>query len=167
MGTTCVSTDTVCFTNQDAAVSVSKSRTKFSSDIVSSSKEELAEPVFMKGSNVSYEGYDYHVFNIKRTCGCAEGIESLKTMISNGVDPNSLVTFEGRTCLMASVMAKDFDFVKELVKLGVDVNMTNSEGETALDLANNLPRDDIARYLRANEALEGSKVVLKHEVPVQ
>lgn len=82
------------------------------------------------------------------------GIGMLKAQIHHGADPNGLVTHGERTTLMFAVLARDFSFVKELVELGVDVNLRNCKGETALSLANEVHRDDIANYLRAQGAGE-------------
>lgn len=54
-------------------------------------------------------------------------------------------------------MANDFSFVKKLVELGVDVNQKNRAGETALGLAIELQRVDIAKYLRKKGAMEAAK----------
>ena len=78
----------------------------------------------------------------------------LKAQIHCGADPKVLTTHGERSCLMFAVLAEDFCFIKKLVKLGVDVNQKNRVGETALSLANELHRDDIARYLRRNGAIE-------------
>jgi len=92
----------------------------------------------------------------KRTTNRYEiGLQMLKAMIDSGADPKSLVTHGDRNCLMFAVLAEDFDFVKKLVKLGVNVNKTNSMGETALGFANELGRYDIASYLREHGALVG------------
>ena len=78
----------------------------------------------------------------------------LKAQIHCGADPKVLTTHGEGSCLMFAVLAEDFCFIKKLVKLGVDVNQKNRVGETALSLANELHRDDIARYLRRNGAIE-------------
>jgi len=89
----------------------------------------------------------------KRTINRYEiGLQMLKAMINSGADPKKLVTHGNRNCLMFAVLAEDFDFVKKLVKLGVNVNKTNSTGESALGFANELGRYDIASYLREHGA---------------
>jgi hypothetical protein len=82
------------------------------------------------------------------------GLEMLKAQIHFGSDPKVLSTHGDRTCLMFSVMANDYRFTKKLVELGVDINQTNSLGETALGLAIELKRKDIANYLRSKGAFE-------------
>jgi len=82
------------------------------------------------------------------------GLSMLKAQIHLGADPKTLSTHGGRSCLMFAVLAEDFNFIKQLVELGVDLNQTSSLGETALSLAKELQRDDITSYLRAKGALE-------------
>jgi len=81
------------------------------------------------------------------------GLKQVKAQIHHGADPNSLVTIGDRSCLMFAVMANDFSFTKELVELGVDVNHSNSSGESALSLAIDMQRKDIAQYLRSKGAV--------------
>jgi len=78
----------------------------------------------------------------------------LKAQIEHGADPKTLSTHGERSCLMFAVLAEDFNFIKQLVELGVDVNQTSSLGETALSLANELQRDDITGYLLEKGAVE-------------
>jgi len=82
------------------------------------------------------------------------GLDIMKAQIANGSDPKLLVTHGHRTSLMFTVLAGDFDYVKKLVDLGVDVNDTNQAGETALEFAIELGREDIANYLREKGARE-------------
>jgi len=103
-------------------------------------------------SEFSWKGFDG--LNKRYTNRYDIGLQMLKAMIHDGVDPKGLVTHGDRTCLMFTVLAEDFDFVKKLVKLGVDVNKTNSRGETALGLANELHNEDIVNYLRKHGAFE-------------
>jgi len=97
----------------------------------------------------SYDGV-----NMRSTDRYEIGICMLKAQIHHGADPKTLVTHGERSCLMFAVLAQDFNFVKQLVELGVDVNQTNARGETALSLANELQRDDIISYLRSKGAVE-------------
>eukprot|EP00495_Collosphaeridae_sp_1-RS-2012_P005627 TRINITY_DN5046_c0_g1_i1.p2 TRINITY_DN5046_c0_g1~~TRINITY_DN5046_c0_g1_i1.p2 ORF type:complete len:62 (-),score=7.92 TRINITY_DN5046_c0_g1_i1:19-204(-) len=55
---------------------------------------------------------------------------------------------------MFAVLANDIDYTKDLVNMGVNVNQINERGESALSLACEAQRDDIANYLRANGALD-------------
>jgi len=82
------------------------------------------------------------------------GLDIMKAQIGNGSDPKLLVTHGHRTSLMFTVLAGDFDYVKQLVDLGVDVNGTNQAGETALEFAIESGREDIANYLREKGARE-------------
>jgi len=97
----------------------------------------------------SYDGTNKRVVNRYEI-----GLQMLKAQIHCGANPKVLTTHGDRSCLMFAVLAEDFCFIKKLVKLGVDVNQKNRVGETALSLANELHRDDIARYLRRNGAIE-------------
>jgi len=91
----------------------------------------------------------------KKVCNRHDiGLSMLKAMISNGADAKVLKTHGDRSCLMFAVLAKDFDFIKKLVQLGVDVNESNKFGETALSFADKFQTDDIAKYLRAQGAVE-------------
>jgi len=80
------------------------------------------------------------------------GLDILKAKIECGADPKSFTTHGDRNSLMFSVMANDFSFTKELVERGVDVNWKNHLGETALSLAKELKREEIAKYLVAQGA---------------
>jgi len=78
------------------------------------------------------------------------GLEVLKALIKNGANPHAMSTIGDKTALMFAVLAQDFAFVKNLVERGVDVGHMNCHGETALGLAIETQRNDIADYLRAN-----------------
>jgi len=82
------------------------------------------------------------------------GLEILKAKIECGADPNALSTHGDRSCLMFSVMANDFSFTKQLVEQGVDVNWTNHLGETALSLAKEFKREEMAKFLLGKGATE-------------
>jgi len=82
------------------------------------------------------------------------GLEILKAQIESGADPKTFSTLGDRSCLMFSVMANDFSLTKSLVEKGVDINRTNSSGETALSLAKDFKLEKIAKYLRAQGATE-------------
>jgi len=82
------------------------------------------------------------------------GIAMLEAQIHHGADPNKLRTHGDRTCLMFAVLAGNFTFVKKLLKMGVDINQTNRQDETALRFALELGRNDIADYLRTKGALD-------------
>jgi len=98
---------------------------------------------------MSYDGVN------KRICNRYDiGLRMLKAQILYGADPKVLTTHGDRSCLMFAVLAEDFAFVKHLVVLGVDVNKTNRSGETALNFALGLERNDIADFLRANGAVD-------------
>jgi len=126
--------------------SESKDECEWSTD--SSSELSSMEEIF------SFDG-----LNKRTTNRYVVGLEILKAQIHHGANPKNLVTHGDRTCLMFSVLAEDFDFVKNLVELGVDVNETNSQLESALGFAINLKRDDIASYLRRKGALEVAELV--------
>jgi len=80
-------------------------------------------------------------------------LEQVKAQIHHGADPKTLITLGDRSCLMVAVMGNDFSFTKELVERGVDVNHSNSSGESALSLAIEMQRKDIAQYLRSKGAV--------------
>jgi len=82
------------------------------------------------------------------------GLEILKAKIHFGADPQDMSTHGERSCLMFAVIANDYHFTKNLVEQGVDVNKRTSLGETALGLAIELKRDEIASYLRSKGAKE-------------
>jgi hypothetical protein len=106
-------------------------------------------------SSDSFDTEDFQSFDglSKRTSNRSNiGLQMLKAQIHYGADPKSLSTHGDRTCLMFAVLANDYDFTKELVELGVDVNKANRLGETALGLAIELQRVDIADYLRSKGA---------------
>jgi len=102
-----------------------------------------------RGEIFSFDGTNKRVVNRYEI-----GLEMLKAQIHHGADPKVLKTHGERSCLMFAVLAEDFGFIKELLELGVDVNQKNRVGETALSLANELQRDDIAMYLRRKGAIE-------------
>jgi hypothetical protein len=82
------------------------------------------------------------------------GLEVLKAKIHHGANAERLSTHGDRTALMFAVLAKDLDFIKKLVEMGVDVNQSNALGETALSLACEIQNEDIADYLRSQGALQ-------------
>jgi len=120
-----------------------ESRESHSNSFVSSSESEF--------DSAELETYDG--LNMRATNRYDIGLEILKAKIHHGADPKTLITHGERSCLMFAVMANDFSYTKELVKLGVDVNYSNSSGESALSLAIDMQRKDIAYYLRSKGAL--------------
>jgi ankyrin repeat protein len=108
-------------------------------------------------STDSFESGDWCTFdglNKRATNRHDIGLEILKAQIYHGADPKGMSTHGNRTCLMFAVLANDYGFTKQLVELGVDINQKNRNGETALGLAIELKRDDIASYLRSKGAVE-------------
>jgi len=97
---------------------------------------------------VSFDG-----LNERATCRNDIGLEILKAKIHFGADPQRMTTHGDRSCLMFAVIANDYNFTKDLVEQGVDVNKRTRIGETALGLAIELKRDKIASFLR----LKGAK----------
>jgi len=122
--------------------------------------EKFIEPqisIFFSQTSESFEGADLRSFdgvNSRTTNRYEIGLSMLKAQIHHGADPKCLSTHGERSTLMFAVLAEDFNFIKQLVELGVDVNQTNSLGETALSLANELQRDDITGYLLEKGAVE-------------
>jgi len=105
---------------------------------------------FFRDSRHSVNGFDGLNRRIVSRHGI--GLEILKAQIHHGANPREMRTHGDRTCLMFAVLGEDFSFIKELIELGVDVNQTNHKGETALGLAIEMGRDDIAHFLRRNGA---------------
>jgi len=105
---------------------------------------------FYRNSRQSVNGFDGLNKRIVSRHGI--GLEILKAKIHHGADPKEMRTHGDRTCLMFAVLGEDFSFIKELIELGVDVNQTNHMGETAVGLAIEKGRDDIAHFLRRNGA---------------
>jgi len=100
---------------------------------------------------LSYDGINKRISNRNDI-----GLRMLKAQIQCGADPKAWTTHGDRSCLMFAVLAEDFNFIKQLIELGVDVNKINRFGETALALAVGLEREDIASYLRSNGAVGGT-----------
>jgi len=75
------------------------------------------------------------------------GMEALKAMVACGKDVKNLSTHGGRSALMFAVISEDFDFVRQLVASGADVQEENEQGETALSLAKSLSTDNIYKFL--------------------
>jgi len=92
--------------------------------------------------------------NMKPTDRYDIGMEILKATVHNGANPDRMTTHGDRSALMFAVLANDLSFIKSLVAMGVDVNHTNQMGETALSLASEAQRDDIANYLRLHGAMD-------------
>jgi len=99
------------------------------------------------------EIFSFDGLNMRATNRCALGLKMLKAKIHHGANPKNLITHGDRSCIMFSVIAEDFAFVKKLVELGVNVNETNSQGENAWSFLINLERHDIASYLQRKGAL--------------
>jgi len=129
-------------------------------NITSEVSGHLSSPSYLGSPSPSPESADYEKFfsfdglNERIVNRYDIGLRMLKAQIHHGSDPNVLTTHGERSCLMFAVLAEDFCFIKKLIELGVDVNQTNPLGETALSLANELQRDDIATYLRMKGAVE-------------
>jgi len=81
-------------------------------------------------------------------------VNQIKAQMHYGMNPNVFTTHGDRSCLMVAVLAGDFRFVKQLVEMGVNVNKRSQIGETALSLAKDQKRNDIANFLRSNGATE-------------
>jgi len=75
------------------------------------------------------------------------GMEALKAMVACGKDVKNLSTHGGRSALMFAVISEDFDFVRQLVASGANVQEENEQGETALSLAKSLSTDNIYKFL--------------------
>jgi len=106
------------------------------------------------GMRLSFDG-----LNMRPNNRYGIGLELLKAKIHHGANANRLSTHGDRTALMFAVLAKDLKFIKTLVELGVDVNQSNGQGETALGLACEGQCDDIAEYLRSQGALESMELL--------
>jgi len=104
---------------------------------------------FKRQKKCSFDG-----LNMRITNRYDIGLEVLKATVHHGADPKRMSTHGDRSSLMFAVLANDMKFIKDLVEMGVDVNQTSQMGETALSLACELQRDDIANYLRLNGAID-------------
>jgi len=109
------------------------------------------------GYKVSFDG-----LNMRPNNRYGIGLELLKAKIHHGANAKRLSTHGDRTALMFAVLAKDLNFTKKLVELGVDVNQSNAQGETALGLACEGQCDDIAKYLRSHGAMEPLHENVRH-----
>jgi len=132
--------------NASKPVFVDRSTTKSAITSFSSSLQSDSDDT---GSLVTNDG-----LNNKAKNRCDIAIEILKAEIHFGADPKVLRTHGDRTCLMVSVLADDMRFTKRLVEQGVDVNQTNSLGETALGLAIQSQNYKLANYLRSKGAAD-------------
>jgi len=128
-----------------------------SSDLLSISNSSASDAFDLENVR-SFDGMNKRVSNRYDI-----GLDVLKAKIHLGADPKNLYTHGGRTCLMFSVMANDLSFTKQLVELGVDINQTNQLDETALSLATELKREEIAKYLRAQGAKEARRPIPEKE----
>lgn len=134
------------------SVSNTRSQSSYTGEIIDPQTSSLASQ-----TSASFDMEELRSFdgvNKRQSNRYEIGLSMLKAQIHHGADPKALSTHGERNSLMFAVLAKDFNFIKQLVNLGVDVNQTNSLGETALGLANELQRDDIASYLRTKGAVE-------------
>lgn len=149
-----------------------KETSLFSSDVFadlasgSESKDECEWRTDESSESWNDGFFSFDGLNKRTSNRYAIGLEMLKAKIHHGANPKNLVTHGNRSCLMFSVLAEDFAFVKKLVELGVDVNETNRQGETALGFANKLQSDDIANYLRRKGALEAVDLVTTRGVAI-
>lgn len=89
---------------------------------------------------------DRHGYSLLHAATSYEQLNLLRNLIENyGIDPN-LTDEDGETCLFN---AESVDFAKELIKLGVDVNAKNSDGQTAADRLDDEDEQPlVAAYLR-------------------
>lgn len=60
----------------------------------------------------------------------------------------------GYTALMYAALLGDIDIVEDLLKYSCDTKLTNSQGQTALDLARRFGEDAVVEILLANERNE-------------
>ncbi|WP_180230073.1 ankyrin repeat domain-containing protein [Bacillus sp. AFS073361] len=61
--------------------------------------------------------------------------ETIELAINNGLDINSKIGIAGETLLHCYVMENDLESVKELIKLGADVNIKSNSGVSPLSTA--------------------------------
>jgi len=109
----------------------------------------ILSETFDSGNVLSYDGLNMRAENRDDI-----GMDILKAKIHFGANPNEMCTHGDRTCLMFAVLANDFNFTKKLVESGVDVNRTNSLGETALSLAIEMQNSKLTNYLRSKGAAD-------------
>jgi ankyrin repeat protein len=62
--------------------------------------------------------------------------DSLDIMLENGIDPNKVVEQGGVTLLMRAAMQRRVDVAQTLLDHGADPSITDGDGKTALDYAN-------------------------------
>lgn len=89
---------------------------------------------------------DRHGYSLLHAATSYEQLELMKSLIETyGVDPN-LTDEDGETCLFNS---ESVDFAKELIKLGVNVDAKNNDGQTAADRLDDEDEQPlVAAYLR-------------------
>lgn len=71
----------------------------------------------------------------------------VRKVVSKGASVNA-VTLAGSTPLMQAAASGDAELVELLLKLGADANIKNRRGKAAIDIAQQINRDDIVKLLR-------------------
>jgi hypothetical protein len=76
-------------------------------------------------------------------------VESMRTMLfDTRIDPNSL-DYDGRTALYVAVNNEQVEAIQLLLEAGADPYIVDSSGQTPIDRARELERDDIVEMLMA------------------
>lgn len=77
----------------------------------------------------------------------ANKLEVVKYLLEKGADINSTTPYQHETALLWAVAMGHADVVKLLMEKGADQNIKNRDGETVLDVAKKLNREDIIQLL--------------------
>jgi ankyrin repeat protein len=78
--------------------------------------------------------------------------EVVALLVRRGIDVNSAQSPSGYSLLMQACERGSVDMCKALIDLGADMNMKNSEGDTALLIATSLNHSDVVALLIAHGA---------------
>jgi ankyrin repeat protein len=88
-----------------------------------------------------------------------ENLQLLELLLQRGASPNGPIQgimnpFSGSPLIYAATRVGDVNLVRLLLKYGADPSATSKEGDTAMQVAQQLGRTEIARIL--NEAIRNS-----------
>jgi ankyrin repeat protein len=108
--------------------------------------EEIAELLIEHGAQVDLKDDKYGSTALQWACGYGHR-ETAELLIEKGADVNAAEDRFGRTPLHWAAARGHAEVVTLLVKHGADLAVTDKDGKTAKELAEEKAHEDISRFL--------------------